>query len=474
MTLVEHNPSALPPLDRSLVKALRKLFPSERISEEPVDRMTYAYDATRHHFPPQVVIWPETAVEISAVMKLANEYRTPVYPRGGGTGHTGGALALQGGILLSLERMGAILLIDKANRLVTAQPGIPLGALKSAVQKEGLFYPPDPSSAKTALLGGTLAECAGGLNCVKYGTTKDWVQSVEAVLPNGEIVHLGTKARKNVVGYNLLQLVIGSEGTLAVITEATLRLIPYPTQRATFIALFDSVTDSAHAVQAMLESGVTPCALEFIDRESLEVANAYHPDARIPVTEALLLVETDGFAEKDVRGDLQTLAETCRQHHAAQVIVSATDTEREQLWEIRRTLSPAMFAKAPFKTNEDVCVPISAFSQMLEEAYRIQRKYNVITLCFGHAGDGNLHVNFMSHDEHDPQVEQAVSELFQKAVALEGSISGEHGIGITKAPYIALELGEQERRLLVEIKRVFDPNNILNPGKIVVPDCKEG
>ncbi|MBN2328132.1 MAG: FAD-binding protein [Candidatus Omnitrophica bacterium] len=451
----------------SLLKSLKKVFTPERVSNDPVDLMTYAYDATRHHYPPQVVVWAETAEEISGLMKLACEYKVPVYPRGGGTGHTGGALALQGGILLSMERMAAIRSIDADNRLVTAQTGIPLGSLKTAVQKEGLFYPPDPSSAKTASLGGTLAECAGGLNCVKYGTTKDWIQSLEAVLPTGEIIHLGSKARKNVVSFNLVQLLIGSEGILAVITEATLRLIPYPAHRTTFIALFDSVDDSAQAVRAILGSGALPCALEFIDRLSLEAANAHNPEAGLPIAEALLLIEIDGLDPADVQEDKAALIEICQSKGAVQITEADDDQERERLWDIRRSLSPAMFAKAPFKTNEDICVPISAFPAMLEHAYAISRKYGVFALCFGHAGDGNLHVNFMSHDEQDPKVEQAVDELFQRTVSLNGSISGEHGVGISKAPYLSYEMGKREQQLLLDIKRVFDPHNILNPGKIV-------
>lgn len=454
-------------LDKSFLKRLRDIFTAERLSIEPVDLLTYAYDATKKEYPPHVVVWPETDEEIAALMKTAGEYNVPVYPRGGGTGLTGGALATRGGILMSLERMAEIIEVDEENRLVTVQPGITLGALKSEVQKHGLMYPPDPSSAKTASLGGTLAECAGGLNCVKYGTTKDWVQSIRAVLPTGEKIKAGTKARKNVVGYNLLQLIIGSEGTLATITEATLRLIPNPTSQATFIALFESVADSAQAVQAMLKSGVTPCALEFIDRKCLEAGNEYAKDKYIPLAEALLLVEVDGYIKHLVNDDLNSLMEVCREYGAYEIKLSQNEKERADLWAIRRTLSPAMYTKAPFKTNEDICVPVSRYPDILEKAYEISERYNILTLCFGHAGDGNIHVNFMSHDQKDPAVESAVKELFEAVVEMQGSISGEHGIGITKAPYLSLELGESERKLLSDIKQLFDPHHILNPGKII-------
>ncbi|MGI6454547.1 MAG: FAD-binding oxidoreductase [bacterium] len=453
-------------LTPAVLKELKGIF-GERISQEDVDLVTYAYDATKKSYPPRVVVWAQTAEEISALMKLACEHRVPVYPRGGGTGLSGGALALQGGILLSLERMNRILSIDEGNRLVTAEPGIMLGTLKSEVQKRGLFYPPDPSSAKTASLGGTLAECAGGLNCVKYGTTKDWVQRVKAVLPTGEIISAGSKARKSVTGYNLLQLLIGSEGTLAVITEAVLRVIPFPNEKATFIALFDSVAQSSEAVEAMLNSGVTPSTMEFIDRPCLEAANSYIKDHTIPVVEALLLIETDGQDSRRVQEEATILAEICRQHGATSIQYASRAEEREALWYVRRNLSPAMYAKAPHKTNEDICVPIAQFPRILERAYEIGRKYNIMTLCFGHVGDGNIHVNFMTSKEFDEDVDAAVRELFQETVALGGSISGEHGIGITKAPYLSYEMGARERLLIRQIKQLFDPQNILNPGKIL-------
>ncbi len=450
----------------AILKSLKKIF-GQRASVDDVDLETYAYDATKKHFPPKVVVWPDSADEISELMRLANEHKLPIYPRGGGTGLTGGSLALQGGLILSLERMSDIIEIDEPNRLVTAQPGISLGALKSAVQEKGFFYPPDPSSAKTAMLGGTLAECAGGLNCVKYGTTKDWVQNIKAVLPTGEQVQFGTKARKNVVGYNFLQLMIGSEGTLGIITEATLRLIPYPAHRSTFIALFDDVPTSSRAVAEILQSGITPSALEFIDKQCLEAAYEFTKDQSMPIAEALLLIECDGFDTETTKEQSESLAKICESKGAKEIRQSINEDERTKLWNIRRSLSPAMYAKATHKTNEDICVPVARYPDLLEKAYGIAEKYNVLTLCFGHAGDGNIHVNFMSNNEKDEDVDNAVRELFETVVKMEGSISGEHGIGITKAPYLALELGETERHLIKQTKALFDPNGILNPDKII-------
>ena len=456
------------PISDDVMRALQAIFGPERASRQPEDLFTYSFDATRQEFPPQAVVWAESEEEICALMRLANQHRFPVYPRGGGTGFTGGALPVHGGVVLSLEHMDAIVELDEANRFVTAQSGIALGELKTHLLAKGLFYPPDPSSAKTATVGGSLAECAGGLNCVKYGVTKEWVQSLRAVLPNGEAVQIGTKARKNVVGYNLLPLLIGSEGTLAVITEATLRLVPYPPHRQAFVALFDSVAAAIESVQRILMSGVTPSALEFIDRRCLEAANQYLKDKRMPVADALLLIECDGFDPQRIQDEQDALIEVSKDCGAQEIHPAQTEEERMALWSIRKNLSPAMHAIAPFKTNEDICVPISEIQGILNDAYAIGDKYKIATLCFGHAGDGNLHVNFMTHNEHDPNIEAAVAELFQATIKRQGSISGEHGIGVTKAPYLEMEVGTAVKNMFIELKKMFDPNNILNPDKIAV------
>ncbi|MDP8244593.1 MAG: FAD-binding oxidoreductase [Candidatus Hinthialibacter antarcticus] len=456
------------PISNDIMRALQAIFGPERASNQPEDLLTYSFDATRQEFPPQAVVWAESEDEICALMRLANEHHFPVYPRGGGTGFTGGALPVHGGVVLSLEHMDAIVELDEANRFVTVQSGMALGELKTQLLAKGLFYPPDPSSAKTATVGGSLAECAGGLNCVKYGVTKEWVQSVRAVLPNGEAVQVGTKARKNVVGYNLLPLLIGSEGTLAVITEATLRLVPYPPHRQAFVALFDSVAAAIDSVQRILMSGVTPSALEFIDRRCLEAANQYLKDKRMPVADALLLVECDGFDPQRIQDEQNTLIQVSKDCGAQEIHPAQSEEERMALWSIRKNLSPAMHAIAPFKTNEDICVPISEIQGILQDAYEIGDRYKIATLCFGHAGDGNLHVNFMTHNEHDPNIEAAVAELFKATIKRQGSISGEHGIGVTKAPYLEMEVGTTVKNMLIELKKMFDPNNILNPDKIVV------
>ena len=453
-------------ISRELEQEFRSFLGTEGVSTDELDLVTYAYDGTRKNFPPWVIIWPTTTDQVARVMQIATRERIPVYPRGSGSGLTGGALAIEGGILLSFERMNRILEIDTANRTVTAQPGIFLGELKEAVQAKGLFYPPDPASAKVASLGGTLAECAGGLNCVKYGTTKDYVLALEAVLANGDVIRVGSRARKSVSGYNLLQLLVGSEGTLAIVTEATLRLLPYPPYRCTFLASFDSVEDASNAVLAVLDGPVVPCALEFIDRVSLECVSAYIGTGEIPIVEAVLLGEVDGFDEDAVYEDAKRVSAICLQNGARTVRQAQDPEERESLWELRRNLGPSMFLKGPFKHNEDIAVPLAESPRMLKEVYDIAAGHGVTAICFGHAGDGNLHVNFMTHSEDDPAVHSSITEIFQRAVARGGTISGEHGIGITKAEFFPLEWGERETDLMRRVKEVFDPLNILNPGKI--------
>ncbi len=461
--------ASAPRVTSALLSELQSFLGENGVSTDELDRTTYAYDATRKNYLPWVVVWPTETEHVSRIMKAAVKERIPVYPRGSGSGMSGGALPVRGGILMSLERMNRILEIDTANRTVTAEPGVFLGALKEAVQEKGLFYPPDPASARVASLGGTLAEGAGGLNCVKYGTTKDYVLAVEAVLPSGDTIHLGSQSRKSVSGYNLLQLLIGSEGTLATITKATLRLIPYPPHRCTILAGFNSTEQAGETVLSILNGPVLPSALEFIDGVSLECVRAYMGGDRVPTAEAVLLAEVDGFETDVVAKDVDKIGEICDGCGAVSIRKAQAATEREELWQVRRNLGPSMYKKAPIKFNEDIAVPVKEFPGMLKEIYRIADRHGVIVICFGHAGDGNLHVNFMTHKEDDPAIHAAIKEVFERTVVCGGTLSGEHGIGIMKAEFLPLEWGRHEMDLLRGIKRVFDPLNILNPGKIL-PD----
>ena len=457
-------------MENEILSQLRSAVGPDNASTDPIDLTTYGYDATRRSAECDAVVWPTNMEQISELMRLATQHRIPIVPRGSGSGLSGGTLPVRGGWMMSLERMNRILDIDTTNRTVTAEPGIRLNDLKAAVEKEGLFYPPDPASAKIASLGGTIAECSGGLNCVKYGTTRDWVMEVRAVLPTGEIVRFGSRARKCVSGYNVLQLLIGSEGTLATVGEATLRLIPHPRFRRTFMAGFESHARASEGVLQLLNGAVTPCALEYIDRNSIECVREHLSTDGLPAVDALLLGEVDGFSDEQVDADLDAVVQTLRDAHAESVVSASDEREREDLWHIRRNLRPAMFEKGRIKVNEDIAVPLDQFPDMLHDAYEIAERHKVTVICFGHAGDGNVHVNLMSDIEHDPAVIAATREVFERAVARGGTISGEHGIGTMKAEFMALEWGAAELGMLRKIKSAFDPADILNPGKIWPPD----
>jgi glycolate oxidase len=406
------------------------------------------------------------------VARLCHEMRVPLVPRGAGTGYTGGAVPVAGGIVLSLERLNRILEIDAENLLAIVQPAVITGDLQDAVEARGLFYPPDPQSLKESSIGGNVAECAGGPRAFKYGVTKRYVLALEAVLPSGEIVRTGSKAVKNVVGYDLTQLLVGSEGTLAIVTEVTLRLVPKPPAVSTLRACFADVPAAARAVSALLRRRVVPVTLELVDEDSLDAVAQHAGERLAPAgTGALLLVEVDGTAEA-VAAEAREVAAACREVGALEVLVAADAAERAQLWRVRRELSYALRPIAPRKINNDVVVPRGRVPELFVLVERLRAAYDLRIPCFGHAGDGNIHVNIMIDPADADQVrraEAAVGELFAGVVALEGSISGEHGIGFSKAPYLSLELSPETIALMKRVKQAFDPHGILNPGKIFPP-----
>jgi glycolate oxidase len=422
--------------------------------------------------------------DVSDLARLCNEERVPLVVRGGGTGYTGGAVPLHGGVVMSLERLNRILEIDELNLLARVQPNVITGDLQDAVERIGLFYPPDPASLRQSALGGNVAECAGGPRAFKYGTTRRYVLALEAVLPTGQIIRTGSKAVKNVVGYDLTQLLIGSEGTLAIITEITVRLIPRPIARATLSAEFRDVSNAVEAVTKLIERRVVPGAVELVDADSLKAlaAHAGRPMAA-PEAGALLLVEVDGRPEA-VGPELTMVEEACRDAGAITVRRAASEAQSEELWQLRRELSAALKQISPIKLNNDVVVPRGRVPELFRLVSEIRAEFRLPIASFGHAGDGNIHVNIMVPTEElraESQEMRAESEelespmdrarraerrLFEGVVALEGSISGEHGIGFTKAPYLSLELSPEEIALMKRIKAAFDPHGILNPGKI--------
>ena len=433
----------------------------------------YGSDALKQSHPPDMVVLPGSTQDISAIAKLCNEERVPLVVRGGGTGYTGGAVPRHGGLVMSLERLNRILEIDELNLLARVQPNVITGDLQDAVEGVGLFYPPDPASLRQSALGGNVAECAGGPRAFKYGTTRRYVLALEAVLPTGEIIHTGSKAVKNVVGYDLTQLLIGSEGTLAIMTEITLRLIPKPPARATLLAEFGDISHAVNAVTRLIERRVVPAAVELIDADSLN-ALADHAGRAIatPGAGAVLIVEVDGRPEA-VGPELSLVDDACRATGALVVRRAASEAEREDIWHLRRELSAALKQISPVKLNNDVVVPRGRVPQLFALVKKLRQESGLPIASFGHAGDGNIHVNIMVPPGDDAAMERArraERRLFEGVVSLEGSISGEHGIGFTKAAYLGLELSAEEIALMKRVKAAFDPNGILNPGKIFPDD----
>ena len=429
----------------------------------------YGQDALRQGHPPDLVVLPATSNDVAAIARLCNQHLVPLVVRGAGTGYSGGAVPTRGGIVVSMERLNRILEIDEANLLAVVEPNVVTAVLQREVEKVGLFYPPDPASLETCSIGGNVAECAGGPRAFKYGTTKRYVLALEAVLPTGEIVETGSKAVKNVVGYDLTQLLVGSEGTLAIITRITLRLIPKPPARATLLALFGDIHSAVDAVTALIQRRVVPASLELVDADSLSaVRNHLGKDVVPPGTGAVLIVEADGM-QSAVDDEIDRVADACRKVGAMRVTVAANEDDRDRLWNVRRLLSAALMATGLLKINHDVVVPRGRVPDLFEVIQELKDTFGLKIAAFGHAGDGNIHVNLMVN-RSDPQelarARQAERVLFEHVVALEGSISGEHGIGFAKAPYIGIELSPEEIALMERVKAAFDPNGILNPGKI--------
>ncbi len=450
-----------------IIEKLGAVVGPENVISDEAGLLTYAYDATRLKGTPNAVVRPGSEEEISKILILANEHGIPVVPRGAGSGLSGGAVPSRGGIVLSFERMNRIISIDAANRIATVQPGVVTGEFQKAVEEKGLFYPPDPGSLAFCTIGGNVAENAGGMRALKYGVTRDYVTGLRAVLPSGEIIRAGVKTAKGVVGYDLARLIVGSEGTLAVVMEITLRLIPLPEKVITMTAFFAGVRQAGEAVAAIMASPFTPRCLEFMDSEALNAGAKKIGYALPEGAGAFLLIETDGSPDEAARqmNGIHTLLNG----KALKINITQDKAASAELWKLRRSTSQALFSIAPHKINEDTVVPVSRVPEALEGFREIASRLGQKIICFGHAGDGNIHVNVMtdrSDTERLKAAEEAVSEVFRLVLALGGTISGEHGVGLTKLPYIGMELSAAEIELQKKIKSVFDPNGILNPGKI--------
>jgi glycolate oxidase len=455
-------------LRKKVVHQLTDIVGQEHISTDQEDLICYSFDATNEQFLPSAVVFPESAQEISAILKLANKEQFPVIPRGAGTGFSGGSLTVLGGVVLVTSRLKQIIEIDTDNLTAVVEPGVICGAFQKEVETYGLYYPPDPSSLGFSTLGGNVAECAGGPSALKYGVTRDYVTGLEVVLPTGEILATGVKTMKGVVGYDLTRLIIGSEGTLAVITKIYLRLIPKPEAHITLMSLFSNVQDSAQAVAHIIRNKVIPSKMEFMDRGSIHCVNKYQKLNLPSETAALLLIEVDGSASA-VKEQEQRVEEICRAQGSFQIQRAADPEEAEGLWDVRRAISPSLLQLDLTKINEDVVVPRSKIPQLIGHIEALKDTYQLEIINFGHAGDGNIHVNVMYQETVPGEKEkayEAVEDIFREVLDLGGTISGEHGIGTAKAPFISLELADHEIALMQKIKHTFDPQDILNPGKM--------
>lgn len=435
----------------------------------------YDHDETEDlSFYPEVVVIPANVEEIAAIMRLCNEERVPVTPRGGGTGLSGGALPIHGGVVLSTEKLNKILDIDERNLQVTTEPGVITEVLQNAVVEKGLFYPPDPSSKGTCFIGGNIAENSGGPKAVKYGVVKDYVLNLEMVLPNGEVIWTGANVLKNSTGYNLTQLVVGSEGTLGIVTKIVLRLIPNPEYNLVMLVPFKSAEKACEAVSAIFRSGITPSALEFMERDAIDLAIDYLGDmVTIKVDDdinAHLLIEVDGNNMDVLMQDCERIAEVVERHEAGEMLFADSESQKKELWMLRRNVAHGVKSQSIYK-EEDTVVPRAELPKLLNGVKEIGREYGFRSYCYGHAGDGNLHVNIVKGDLTDEQwnkrLPEGIRKIFELVVSLGGTLSGEHGIGYIQRPYMNIAFNQVQLDLMLGIKKLFDPNNILNPGKIV-------
>lgn len=454
-------------MDKAALAALNKAAGPENLDASPGARLIFASDASGMRYAPVAVVRAVDEAQIGRVLAACTAHKVPVVPRGAGSGLTGGALAVDGGLVLDMAGLDRIERISAGDQTALVQPGVVTAELQAAAIAAGMFYPPDPASVDFCTIGGNLANNAGGLKAVKYGVTRDYVLGLRAVLPDGRVFVSGTPTIKSVVGYDLTRLIVGSEGTLAVITQATLRLLPLPEAQATLTGFFASLEQAAAGVQAVLASGARPVALEFMDGPSLRAVEEYAGLGLPEGKEAMILVELDGppeVVERQSR-DLEALLARV----GADPVRRARDrAEAEVLWKARRAMGPATFRMAGAKLNEDVAVPLSKLAELVKRIHEIAEKRGLTIPTFGHAGDGNLHVNVM-HDREDPhQVEQAwqaVSDIFAHTIALGGTLSGEHGVGVSKLGYVGAEMDQTAMEIMRGIKRVFDPAGILNPHK---------
>ncbi len=433
----------------------------------------YAHDETENlHFLPEIVIKPRTAKEISGIMLICNEHKIPVTPRGAGTGLSGGALPHLGGVLLSMERMNSIVEIDERNLQVITEPGVITEVLQDAVKEKGLFYPPDPSSRGSCFIGGNIAENSGGPKAVKYGVVKDYVLNLEIVLPTGEIMWTGANVLKNSTGYNLTQLIVGSEGTLAIVTKIVLKLLPHPKYDLLMLVPFNSLEKAGEAVSAIFRAGFTPSAMELVEINALKIVSKFVDSAVVPVTdemEAHLIIEVDGNHQETLMAEMESIAELLLQYDCGDVFFADDAQQKAELWKLRRRVAEAVKVDG-YTIEEDTVVPRAELPALIRGVKALGKEYDFEVVCYGHAGDGNLHIRIKKpgsiYSLNNPEVIPALKALFKLVKSLGGTISGEHGIGLIQKEYMNIVFDDAGLQLMRGIKKVFDPNNILNSGKI--------
>lgn len=462
------------PISPEVIKQLAAIAGHDYILIDGENLEKYAHDETedlRYH--PEVVVKPGSPEEIAAIMVLANKYQFPVTPMGARTGLSGGALPVFGGVALSMERFNKILLIDERNLQVTTEPGVITEVLQNAVIEKGLFYPPDPASKGSCFIGGNVAENSGGPKAVKYGVVKDYVLNLEVVLPTGEIIWTGANVLKNATGYNLTQLFVGSEGTLGVITKIVLRLIPYPQKNLLMLVPFADATKACEAVAAIFRAGITPSAMEFMERDAIDCVLQFNHDIQVSIKEhvkAHLLIEVDGNNLELLMQDCETIAQIVEQFDCDEILFAETEREKNDLWKMRRKVGEAVKQHSIYK-EEDTVVPRAELPVLLEGVKAIGKKYGFQSVCYGHAGDGNLHVNILkgqlTDEEWESRLPLGITEIFQLVIRLGGTLSGEHGIGWVQKKYMPLAFNEIQLNIFRNLRKIFDPNGILNPGKVV-------
>ena len=459
---------------KNIIKELSLIVGKENIYIDKENLKSYGHDETENlNFPPEVLLKPLNTQEVAEVMNLAFLNNIPVTPIGARTGLSGGSLCVHGGIGLSMERFNKILKIDLDNLQIKVQPGVITQTLQEEVSKEGLYYAPDPASRGSCFIGGNIAENSGGPRAVKYGVTKDFVLNLEVVLPDGKIVNTGADTLKNSTGYNLTQLMVGSEGTLGIVTQATLKLLPLPKYNKLILVPFSSSIDACSAVASIFKSGVIPSALEFMDRRAVDFTIKYIDEAQLEMsnsTKALLLIEVDGNNPDYLMDEMEKILNVVEAHNCEENILFAEDeAQKEQLWFIRRRIGEAVKVNSIYK-EEDTVVPRYKLPDLLSGVKKIGDKYGFESICYGHAGDGNLHVNIikgnLSEIQWKEELPKAIREIFKLTVSLGGTISGEHGIGWVQKSYMDIAFNDVELKLMSNIKKVFDPKNIMNPSKI--------